>query len=645
MWARAAAVGLILAGLWARCANFRTVLPEPGRVELLPSDSHYYARFARMQLRAFPRYQAFDPYVNHPDGARIILPPLHALSVAALVGALGEERTELAAALTGPVLSLLELCALAVLAVRVLGRGPGLAALALFALLPVTVDAGALGNADHHLHEAFLAAAVALAFTALSREPTRRRAVLAGLLLGLGRFLAPAAFMFIPCAAVAGALTVRSAAALATTGAAAALLLLAGALLFGQPGSLEYEALSAFHPLLAVACFSAAAAWAGRRSGDPRWRWLGAVSVGAAVPLVVQVGRALGHLGRADPMLALVTESEPLIRDPRWALQLLGVALPALPAAVYLAIRSAIRERTSAALPALALVLPLAMATAAQARFSPALAGAASVLLPIAARALRPRVAMALGALAGFGLLFSLVPRPKEEMPADIRLVRPTLLWMRDHLPPASSDPYRPDHRPSYGVIATFLVGHTLPFWAERPAVATLFSQAKVHVAGNRRAADVLGAGDEEEAFRLAVATGARYVLATPSERILWHEGADLSRTLLGRLLEHPEASGHFRLIHDSAEQRLRPEGGSYARLFEVVPGARLEGRGPPPPAVRGPPVAGRAAAPPVRISGADGYSLRVATPGRYEIGCAVVEVDEAAVQEGRSLQIPECQP
>lgn len=643
MWARAAAVGLILAGVWARCANYRTVFPEPGRVELLPSDSHYYARFARMQLRAFPRYQGFDPYVNHPEGAAIILPPLHALSVAALVGALGAERTELAAALAGPALSLLELCALAVLAFRVLGRGRALAALAVFALLPVTVDAGALGNADHHLHEAFLAAAVVLAFTALARNPDRRHAVAAGLLLGLGRFLAPAAFMFIPCAAVAGALAVRDVKALATAGAAAAVLLAAGVLLFGQPGSLEYEPFSSFHPLLAVACFAAAAAWVGRRDGDPRWRWLGAVTAGAALPLLVQVGRALGHLGRADPMLAWVTESEPLIRDPRWALQLLGVVLPLLPAAAYLAIRSAIQERTTEALPALAMVAPLAVATGAQARFAPALAGAAAVLLPIAARALRPRMAIALGAVAGLTLLFSLAPRPREQMPADVRLVRPTLLWMRDHLPPASGDPYGPE-RPSYGVIATFLAGHTLPFWAERPAVATLFSQAKVHVAGNRRAADVLGATDEEEAFRLAQATGARYLLATPSERIPWHEGADRRSTLLDRLLEHPEASGHFRLIHDSAEQRLRPEGGSYARLFEVVPGARIEGRGPPPPA-RGPLVAGRPAAPVARVSADGGYVLRVATPGRYEIGCAAVEVDEVAVKEGLTLQVPECPP
>src|SRR4051812_41794297 len=178
MVARTAAVLLVLLGIWARCANFRTVFPVPGQVELLPSDSHYYTRFARLQLHAFPRYQAFDPYVSFPEGARIIHPPVHAEVVAAAVAVAGQDRAELGAAWVGPVLSAGWLVGLLWLAWGVVGAGPALAIAALLGLTPVLVDAGALGNADHHLHEGFLGAAIPLATMAFLRAPSRRTATL-----------------------------------------------------------------------------------------------------------------------------------------------------------------------------------------------------------------------------------------------------------------------------------------------------------------------------------------------------------------------------------------------------------------------------------------------------------------------------------
>ncbi|HVE82300.1 MAG TPA: peptide transporter [Myxococcales bacterium] len=664
------------------------MFPAQGQVELLPSDSHYYTRFARLQLHAFPRYQAFDPYVSFPEGAQVNLPPLHAWMVTAAVAMAGEPRAELGAAWVGPALSALWLGALLWLSWGLLGAPSALALTALLGLTPALVDAGALGNADHHLHEGFLAAAIPLAMMALIRSPSLRTAALAGALLGTGRLLTPSAFMFVPCAALAAALAAwwrpedqGYARALAWTGLLAAAIGAGGAVAFGSPRSLEYQQLTAFHPLLALACFGGAygvALWlalrrraaaaaarvplgtsAGRPSSvkdAPRvrpWRklvkvvpfaaWLGAAAI--AVALLQPMRQALSHLGRADPLLALVTESEPLWRDPRWAVQLLGVLLLLLPLGLFLAVRH-IRKDDIPLLAPFCTVVPLLAATALQARFAPALAGSAALLLAecftlVPAARLR-RLAAAVGALP---LALSLVPPPRQPPPPDIRLVRPTLLWMREHLPPASADPYD-GRKAEYGVVASYLLGHTLPLWAERPSVATLFSQLRVHVEGNRRAADVLAAADDEDAYRLAVEAGARYVLVTPSERIVGHPDADLAATALGRLLEDawmasPESTtGHFRLVHDSAEQRLRPQGGSYARLFEVVAGATLRGN-----AVRavGPEVAGHRYSPARR-----GKALRVSYPGRYRVTCAggaagTADVSEAAVRKGAAVPVQGC--
>ena len=679
MVVRIAAVLLVLAGLWARCANFRTAFPAPGQVELLPSDSHYYARFARLQLHAFPRYQTFDPYVSFPEGARIILPPLHAYAVTGAVAVAGERRAELGAAWVGPALSVLWLAALLALAWGVIGAGPSLALAALLGLTPVLVDAGALGNADHHLHEGFLAAAIPLAVMALIRQPSFRTAALVGVLMGIGRLLAPSAFMFVPCAAVAAAIAAwlrpgdqGFARALGWAGIIAAGLGAASAAAFGSLRSLEYEEISAFHPLLALACFGGAFGLAllirNRRlasitpskvtprpvKDDPRALKIARkVAPFAAMASALAIGAALfqpmrdaaSHLGRADPLLALVIESQPLWRDPRWAIQLLGPLLLLLPLGLFLTFRH-LRQDDIPLLAPLCAVVPLLAAAALQARFAPALAGSASVLLAeclalVASRRLRWMAAV----VGGAPLVLSLAPQPPQAPPADVRLVRPTLLWMREHLPPASPSPYD-GQRPAYGVVASYLMGHTLPLWSERPSVATFFSQLQVYVEGNRRAAEVLAAPTDEEAYQRAVETGARYVLVTPSERILGHDGEKVSETALGKLLEHgwmasPEdTTGHFRLVHDSVEKRERKEGGSYARLFEVVAGAVLRGG-----ALRatGPQVGGNRYSPAAR-----GRVLRVSYPGRYRVTCAggatgTADVSEEAVRKGAAVTVQGC--
>src|SRR5688572_2139386 len=87
---------LCLLGAAARLARWEQVF-TPSGVELVPTDSHYYVRFARLQRQAFPDFRRFDPYVGFPDGAAIHWPPLHTWSVAAAI-ALGDGRDEAAVA-------------------------------------------------------------------------------------------------------------------------------------------------------------------------------------------------------------------------------------------------------------------------------------------------------------------------------------------------------------------------------------------------------------------------------------------------------------------------------------------------------------------------------------------------------------------
>ncbi|HEX4620699.1 MAG TPA: glycosyltransferase family 39 protein, partial [Myxococcaceae bacterium] len=312
-------------GVWARCSNWRTVFTGQG-VELLPSDSHYYVRFALMQLHGFPRFQAFDPYVNFPTGAFIYWPPVHAWAVAGAIAIAGRARAELGAAWVGPVVSAVELAVLGVLSWRWVGRRSAIATVLLYALIPAAISQGALGNADHHVHEGFWVALSSLAAGRALETGTRRSALGAGALLGAGRLFTPSAFLIIPCMAAAWPLAAwlrrqaSGGASSRSTGAAAAGLaccttLAVSVLLFGRP-TLELEQLSFFHPLFALAAFGVCVG-ARELGRDRRWALASlGLALLAALAIAPEILRAASQIGRADPVLSFVDESKPLWRDP-----------------------------------------------------------------------------------------------------------------------------------------------------------------------------------------------------------------------------------------------------------------------------------------------------------------------------------------
>ena len=593
-------VALVLLGLCARCAGWKSVFLG-GEVELVPADSHYYVRFARLQLAAFPRFVTFDPFVNFPEGASILWPPVHTLFVALAIALAGDG--ELGAAWVGPALSAVLLLAVGLTVARSFGRGRALAAVALLALTPIAVESGALGNADHHVHEPYLAFLAPLLLGHALATGHRGSALASGLVVGFGRLLTTTSFTLLPCLALGGLAAAflgprredpeRVAGALQASGLGAVVSLALGVLVFGHPARLDYEAMTAFHPLLALALFCGAVGLVELRSRPKRGAvWL-AVAVLAGLVLSGEFLRAASHLGRGDPMMATVGETAPLLRDPKWALELLGPLLLALPFAAWGAWRLA-SSGSPVAWPALATAGLLTAAAAVQARFAQGLSGAAACLVVLTFPALLGgvsarwhRVARVAIAVVCLPLLGALFPKPVRPPPDQVLMVRPTLRWMREHTPPAAEEPYRnPVAR--YAVVADHELGHFITLWAERPEVASTFFQAAAHVAGNTRAAQLLAASDDEEAFRLAQATGARYVLATPAVRLVGFP-PEASRTGLvawlsdhaGMAVDGRPATAHFLLVYDSLEQRRKTPSSS-ARVFQVVPGAVLTGQGQP---------------------------------------------------------------
>ncbi|MBX5483273.1 MAG: peptide transporter [Myxococcaceae bacterium] len=658
----AATVALGLAGLWARCAGFAQVLTPEG-VLLKPTDSHYYVRFAQLQIEAFPRFVSFDPWVNFPEGARIIWPPVHTGWVA-LHELFTRANPEVGAAWAGVTASAIWLCLSAVALWRTFGARVTVLAMAVLALLPAMIESSALGNADHHVHEPYLALFVSLCIVRMAKRPGRGGAAVAlGTVLAVSRLLTTGTILLLPCAAlglVACALLKREASGRLArdaliAGGVASTLSAVFALMWGEPFSLEPVALSGFLPAASVAVFGLVAAVLALRARAVPFAAAAALPALLALALV---GRSLlsarAQLAGDDPLLKVVIESQPLWRVD-WAypslLGSIGVIFPI--AWLGLAMR-AVQKRAAEALVFAATTLVLTAAFVAQLRFVQPLGGPLAVTFAIGSLYLMDsiapvprRIAWALITLALLALMPALRPREPFDPPTDEALVRSTMSWIRHHTPSP----------PDYAVVASHDVGHLLTLWAQRPNVASPFSQAPAHLRGNARAAAVLGATDDEAAYRAALDTGARYVLSVPFSVILGRDKSRDDETIARRLLDHAAmgedgrpATAHFRLLHDSAEERLRVEKGPFARVFEVVPGAVIAGSAPPGAAVEatlklrtnlGQGLTYRRAT----VAGPDGrFELRVAYPTRDSASEVRAEGPYALLMGGvpRTVDVPE---
>ena len=173
-----------------RLAGLESVLRPDGTVVFPMGDALYHARLTLAAWTRFPDALRFDAYLNHPGGATVPWPPLFDLTlagVARLTGG-GEAGVERVLALSGPAFGALATVAVYVAARRVGGRGLALGAAGIYALLPASIDAGHVGNCDHHAAVSLLGACLlALCLTTLDLRVGPRRWWTLAVGLALGR--------------------------------------------------------------------------------------------------------------------------------------------------------------------------------------------------------------------------------------------------------------------------------------------------------------------------------------------------------------------------------------------------------------------------------------------------------------------------
>jgi dolichyl-diphosphooligosaccharide--protein glycosyltransferase len=183
------------------------------------------------------------------------------------------------------------------------------------------------------------------------------------------------------------------------------------------------------------------------------------------------------------------------------------------------------------------------------------------------------------------------------------------LRWLRDNTPRTCCFD-QPDRVPEYGVLADWGLGAHLVNVGERPALATNFGW-EIH--GLYESAAFQALGDPGAAARILDENRIRYVLLnqmigtvdddrtmadyalkTGKLHIVSPGGYSLQRSMWYRLLVKDgsaydsgassfPALGTYRLLYESANTYLYPDTGevSHFKIFEYLPGARLEGSGP----------------------------------------------------------------
>src|SRR5262245_54039899 len=174
---RLAAALLVLLAVGVRALEWAPILPGDGSVWLLPFDGAYRARRALYTFERFPRLLRFDPYLAHPGGAVVPAPPLYDWLLGASARALGDDTAtfERVAAWASPLLAGLTVLPISAAGRAVAGPGLGLAAAAIFACLPISVNYSRLGNPDHHAAVGLLGALWLAQTLALARGAAGRR--------------------------------------------------------------------------------------------------------------------------------------------------------------------------------------------------------------------------------------------------------------------------------------------------------------------------------------------------------------------------------------------------------------------------------------------------------------------------------------
>jgi asparagine N-glycosylation enzyme membrane subunit Stt3 len=632
-----AAIGAFVFAL--RTIGFEKVFPEGGPVVLLIGDGAQHARLASWSFVNFPRFLSFDGYLAGPLGGANPWPPFLDLFVAAIARAGGGpvESVETVLAWLGPVCGVIGVGLVYAAARCLASRGAALGAAFVYASIHIANEYGAVGNGDHHAFVATIGAAwlyLALAFVS---PATRRLGLIAAGFVAVRVVMAltwNGSLLYVALAdACVGAACValgdrRRLAWFGVGGLVSAALIAPVVAASATPmeGPFSSTALSWLHVSLglAVAVFSFAIVAIESRfpTHDVRTRLLRALALGiaaCAVALALPVGRgavfaAYRFLTMRDAVGAVTYEQMPLFplfsRVPFVAaskqLGWIAYLVPIAALLPWLALRDA--RRRVAALLLSAWTAPLAVLTITQARYGNDLAAPFAVGLAIGidalARLLRLRLGAApttalLAAAAAIAMAPSLAPllarapatlaHLRTPAPAgDPLLATPTGTLVRFALMIRDATPETPGffaagEQPDYGLLANANFGHTLRYYARRPVASDNFWDRfpSFAVAAGFGAltseADALAALRELRVRYLVTAAAGQRDVATVNGRLQAEDGvARAGRPRLEQFRLITEGPRGGRPISDLFGVK-RPASVTPYKLFEVVPGARLE--------------------------------------------------------------------
>jgi dolichyl-diphosphooligosaccharide--protein glycosyltransferase len=577
----AAGVAAVAVLAWlVRALPWATVFHR-GEVIFAPGDAMYHARRAFVTFERFPSALLWDPYVNYPDGAPIPWPPLFDWVTGSVAWLLvGDVHGfEAVMAWAPPLIGALTVVPIYFTSREIAGRATSLAAGVFFALLPISVVYGRVGNPDHHCAVALVGATLLLVVVKLvsPRAEGRRLIALGAALAGVRLVLLltwHGSLLYLVLAEavllVSAALLRRPALFVAQSlGAAATAAALAGVLAgFPEPLGGLYSSIapSRLHvlALAGVAFVAGIAGWREQRAYPQstlpvRLGWIAAASALFAAGVLALPGPreglvpALQFLSMGDGVGARTAEQFPLFsmfgrRAGGNALHVWGYfayLLPLAPLGPWLFARRPECRAQALAIGAWALFLgALAFSqrrygndAAAAVAISLALWGAAVVRLLRARLRLRDSLAAAL--VAAFALALFAPPitdlytpwarrsyAKLSGVPGYDRAPLPTAAWslhrfarsVRAVTPETSAylaDPSESGVAPEYGVVSHANLGHALQWVARRPTPTDPF-WAYIGPQNWERAFGLLAARSEARALELAAELRARFVVTVP---------------------------------------------------------------------------------------------------------------------------------
>ena len=173
-----AAFGVAALALVVRSLAYAYVFHR-GDVVFAPADAMYHVRRAYYTYESWPRVLLFDPYVNYPDGAPVPWPPLTDILSGTAAALLANDDAGFATVLAWWPAAVGALGVLPIfwIARELASRGAGIAAGSFYAVLPISVIYGRVGNPDHHVAVAAVGACLLLLCVKLAQAREDDRSV------------------------------------------------------------------------------------------------------------------------------------------------------------------------------------------------------------------------------------------------------------------------------------------------------------------------------------------------------------------------------------------------------------------------------------------------------------------------------------